>query len=1214
MLKKKPTYEELEKRVRELERAEIVRKQTEKAMRESERKLQAWIENSPVCTKIVDLDFNLQFMSTSGIRELKIDDINELYGKPYPFHFYPDSFKIPMTSNLKKARETGKIITQEASVLDIDGNKLWYHSTIVPVQDDQGKLDYIMVVSLETTGRKRAAEALRESEEHLDSVLKNIPDIIYRLDQEGNISFINDTIKDYGYTPEELIGRSIFEIVHPEDRKKAIYRVNERRTGERKTKSFEIRLFLREGAAADLDDESRRLVREPVFLLDSEGLYQTGEDQAASLSGTQGIARDITERKQMGQAISTIMESAAKGTGKELFDQLVKSICDWSGANCAIVGELVDDSTVNVLSMYLDGEFKYGYSYDLEGTPCENAAQKGYCVFPEEVQKMFPKDLDLVQMGAESYAGTPLRNDDGETIGILCAISREKLEVPLRMKDVMTILAARASAEIMRSRSDKALRESEARLKAIYENVAIGIAVADNKGRYIQVNKHYLEMFGYGSEEEISVQTVGQLTHPDDRDKTRQAQQDLADGKIDSIRVDKRYLRKDGNYFWGDVTVTPLKLNEGKIKVFVAMIVDITERKLAEEALRESEERFRSIVENTEAGYFFIDSDGIIREVNEAWVKMYKYSSADEIIGHHFTKIQRIDDIGPAKDTFAGIMRGESTYLSGEFSRKCKDGSAGFQTFTARPVIHSGEVRGIEGFIIDITERKRAENELQRSKALLRTVIDTVPNYICAKDFNGRFLLVNKGLAAFYGTTVDEMTGILHADICEDEEELKAMLAADREVLESGKLKIIPEESMQNPDGSVTYLETTKVPFAIFGDPAVLIMARDVTERKELEEERAKAAKLESIGLLAGGIAHDFNNILSIILGNLTFAKMTVNEERSPVAESLTAAEAACGRARDLTQQLLTFAKGGAPVKEKIILSGLIKEATKFSLRGSNVMCRHYIAKDLWFCEVDEGQISQVINNLIINADQAMPNGGTINIRAENDTIGKVNRLPLNDGRYVKITIKDQGHGIPEDQISKIFDPYFTTKQKGSGLGLTTTYSIIKRHGGHIFVESELKVGTKFHIFIPALWEKEEEKEEEKKEIAATRGKILVMDDEQALCDVISMVLKQMGHEVECANNGIQALKMYKQSKDSGQPFDAVILDLTIPGGMGGQETIKRLLKMDPEVKAIVSSGYSNDPVLANFKEYGFSSKVSKPYRLDELREVLQSVIKGKNG
>jgi PAS domain S-box-containing protein len=643
-----------------------------------------------------------------------------------------------------------------------------------------------------------------------------------------------------------------------------------------------------------------------------------------------------------------------------------------------------------------------------------------------------------------------------------------------------------------------------------------------------------------------------------------------------------------------------------------------TNRRLqeTEEKLLESEKHFRSVVENAEAGYFFIDKEGIIRDVNDSWVKMYKYPSAEEVVGHHFTEIQKVDDIERAKEFVAGIMQGESKFSSGEFSRKCKDGSEGFHTFSANPVIRSGDICGVEGFIIDITERRQADEELQRSKDLLRKVLDTVPNYICAKNLDGRFLLVNKELAEFYGMTVDELTGVLHADICENEEELQAMLDADREVIESGKAKVIPEETMQHPDGSVTYLETIKVPFAIFGNPVVLILARDVTERKELEEERTKGAKLESIGVLAGGIAHDFNNILTTILTNVSLAKMMLDGEgNDEIKDRLTQSELAGRRAAALTQQLLTFSRGGAPVKKTALLGDIVKESTGFSLSGSNVKCRHYIDKDLWPCSVDSGQISQVINNLVINADQAMPEGGVIEIRVKNVVVSSKDILLLEEGKYVRVTVKDHGIGISEQHLSKIFDPYFSTKQKGSGLGLATCYSIVVRHDGHIAVESEQNVGTSFHIYLPATSRRVLKKGKETGKATLPAGRVLVMDDEPSVLEVLVGVLESFGQEAQGAADGAEAVKLYKRAMKSGKPFDAVILDLTVPGGMGGKETIKKLLKIDPGVKAIVSSGYSNDPVIANFKEYGFSGVVSKPYQIEKLQNVLHEVMKKeKNG
>jgi two-component system cell cycle sensor histidine kinase/response regulator CckA len=385
--------------------------------------------------------------------------------------------------------------------------------------------------------------------------------------------------------------------------------------------------------------------------------------------------------------------------------------------------------------------------------------------------------------------------------------------------------------------------------------------------------------------------------------------------------------------------------------------------------------------------------------------------------------------------------------------------------------------------------------------------------------------------------------------------------------------------------------------------------AQDITERKRMEEELLRAQKLESVGLLAGGIAHDFNNILTIIMGNISLAKTDLARGDDP-SELLTEAERASKRAQTLTRQLLTFAKGGAPLKETASIKDILKESSSFVLRGSKSGCEFSLAEDLWPAEVDVGQISQVINNIVINANQAMPKGGIIQIAAENLIIGNGQGLPVKAGKYVRISIKDQGVGIAEKHLLNIFDPYFTTKQEGSGLGLATTYSIIRKHDGHITVESKLGEGTTFHIYLPASDKAVPEKEEIK--LIKGQGRILVMDDEVALKRMIGRMLRKLGYESEFAKDGAEAIEMYKGAMESRMPYDAVILDLTIPGGMGGKEAIKELLEIDPEVKAIVSSGYSDDQVLSNFREYGFKGMMPKPFESRSLGKVLHEVLEGK--
>ena len=426
------------------------------------------------------------------------------------------------------------------------------------------------------------------------------------------------------------------------------------------------------------------------------------------------------------------------------------------------------------------------------------------------------------------------------------------------------------------------------------------------------------------------------------------------------------------------------------------------------------------------------------------------------------------------------------------------------------------------------------------------------------------------------------------------------------------------EHSVLRGDGQLReMIERGEVVRSAAGKAVALIgTVQDITESKKMEEELLRAQKLESIGHLAGGIAHDFNNLLSIIIGNIELAKNDIKHEIGAF-ENLKEAENATLQAKGLTKQLITFSKGGLPAKEVGSIGELVMDATNLSLSGSSIKCTFLIPNDLWPVDFDKGQMKHAVKNMIVNAAESMPDGGTINVTAENFIVAAERKLPLPEGKYVKISIRDQGVGIPEEHLSMIFDPYFSTKemgiQKGMGLGLATTYSIISRHDGHITVESEVGAGTTFTLYLPA-HEKDVKKvklkEISKPEKSAIRtGRILLMDDEEMIRKFGKQVLNRFGYHAELAKDGVEAIELYKNAIDSGKPFEAVILDLTIKEGTGGADTIKKLKEIDPQVRAIVSSGYSNNPVMEDFRQYGFMGALTKPYTMKDLDDTLNKVL-----
>jgi PAS domain S-box-containing protein len=495
---------------------------------------------------------------------------------------------------------------------------------------------------------------------------------------------------------------------------------------------------------------------------------------------------------------------------------------------------------------------------------------------------------------------------------------------------------------------------------------------------------------------------------------------------------------------------------------------------------------------------------------------------------------------------------------------------------------------------------------LHASEKKFRALFDSSNDAILIHDLDFRLLQVNQTACKRLGYPREELLTLPITQLIAPpyvpliKERIEQLKKSGTAIFESAHLK---------KDGSIIPIEQSCSLIDYDTRKAILCVSRDISERKRTDEERLRTQKLESLGVLAGGIAHDFNNLLTGILGNISLTK-TALPESGPVGQWLAETEKATLRARDLTQQLLTFAKGGAPVKKETSLAELIRDTTGFAVRGTKSVCVYDFAEDLWLAEVDTGQLGQVLQNLVINAVHAMPEGGVIRLAAGNTTVNP-GTLPLAQGKYVLITVRDQGLGIPPEQLAKIFDPYFTTKQSGSGLGLAVVHSIIANHAGHITVESAPGKGTAFFIYLPSSGKSPltEKPAETPAPPGKARGKILVMDDEALIRNVSTAMLRQLGYEAHTASNGEEAITRYLQAKKEGQPFDLVIMDLTVPGGMGGQEAMAQLRRLDPRIRCVVSSGYANDPIMANFGDYGFCGVAPKPFGLQDLSELLQVIL-----
>jgi PAS domain S-box-containing protein len=829
----------------------------------------------------------------------------------------------------------------------------------------------------------------------------------------------------------------------------------------------------------------------------------------------------------------------------------------------------------------------------------------GYSV--EELTRLRPADLFDPDFPVDSAADLHRLKESGSLMVERVVVAKDGRRILLEVHASLLTFGGQSmilsvSRDITRRReTERALRESDAKLRNVVEHSSnlFYSHTADHEITYMSPQSR--QFFDCEPEEALRRWTEFVTDNPVNEAGFQKTVAAIETGQAQPP-YELELVGKKGRKIWVEVHETPV-VKDGKTVAIYGALLDITERKKAESKVKRLQEFYQTILENIHDGILVTDENDRLIYVNPGLQRIAGIS-ADKVLG-----LSLVTDFPP--ETSEGFL---PFYLEARASLRAVEYEADVVTPAGRHTIQTGwfiprlqsdRCIGMICTMQDITERKNAEEALAESEKRYRGYLDNAPYGVLVANNEGRYIEVNRAACEITGYSQEELLAMSLSDLIHDSDQARAVDYFG-EVRARGHAR--NELRFKPKQGSERYWSVNSVKLS---EDEWLGFVSDVTERKRMESELLKMEKLESLGVLAGGIAHDFNNILAAILGNITLAgsSLEVDDDCRPL---LSEAESACMRARDLTGQLLTFSKGGAPVVKPTGVVGLIKDTAGFTLRGSHVKHEFDIANADLAANIDEGQFSQVISNLLVNAVQAMPNGGTVTISvhpAEGDSTGVLK--PLSNG-YIRVTVRDQGIGIPAENIDRLFDPFYTTKQAGSGLGLSTSYSIVRNHGGHIEVSSEIGKGAEFRVYIPASEPVTDEPGDESPEDVKGGGRILIIDDDPSIRKLVGSILGRFGYDVRVADHSRKGIDTYREAHESGLPFAAVIVDLTLPGDLPGDAIMRAILEIDPNAIGIVSSGYAENPIMANYAEHGFAACIAKPYRSGDITSLLHRVLAGR--
>ena len=791
-------------------------------------------------------------------------------------------------------------------------------------------------------------------------------------------------------------------------------------------------------------------------------------------------------------------------------------------------------------------------------------------------------------------------------------------------------------------------------LPGVVEGLPSAVMVTDIDGNILYVNPAWERMTGYRSFE-----AVGQSRRLLESDVQapeflqRLSETILAGGVFEAETTNRR---KDGSLYIEEMSVTPVPGPVGSPAYFVNLAKDISERYRSRQRLALFETATRELAGARDLAAAYVAVLKLVCETTgwvygEVWEPgpdsllqcVAAWQNPDESLdgfaaASRELRFARGDGL-PGRVWATGVPEWDQdvTALGTGFVRASAAEAAEIKAGFAIPVSADEEVLAVLAFfahgqrhdeseLSDLVSslgtglgwlllRRRAENALAAERDRLEITLHSIADGVIATDECGRVVSLNPAAEALTGWKQHEARGREMAEVFHiiNEHTRATIVSPVAQVLATGAPVALANHTiLVSRSGDECVIGDSAAPIwddsgAIAG---VVLVFRDETSRLRLESELRRADKLESLGVLAGGIAHDFNNALTGISAHIGLARMELGDD-APAQEILEEAEQACRRAASLSRQLLTFSKGGMPVRKFVALEPLLRQAASFAATGSPSICRFAFAPGLAGVEVDEGQIGQLVHNLVLNATQAMPHGGTVTVGAANVQVGADSDLSLEPGEYVEVTVHDTGPGISPEHIERLFDPYFTTKETGSGLGLTVGYSVARNHDGCLTVKSPPGEGATFHLYLPAARDRGPGEPRASNGGSIRPVSILFMDDEPSIRRATARALVLMGHRVDEAVDGAEAVRLYRERSEAGEPYDAIVLDLTVPGGMGGSDAFAAIREIDPGVCAIVSSGYSSDPVMATAREHGFAGVLPKPYTPSDLLAVLAQVFAG---